>query len=143
MDTLLHACCRYTLLRVLRWLLPQLDAAALAARTKAHWGPLHTAARAPHRQLAVEVTELLLRRGEQLGLFTEEAMQQRGTSALLSDLSFNKFYLGMKARSVLDEAVWRKPRRRVSRHHEARQCPLAQPQQLLAPGNKRWSPAPW
>ncbi|PNW71166.1 hypothetical protein CHLRE_16g694942v5 [Chlamydomonas reinhardtii] len=98
---------RYTLLRVLRWLLPQLDAAALAARTKAHWGPLHTAARAPHRQLAVEVTELLLRRGEQLGLFTEEAMQQRGTSALLSDLSFNKFYLGMKARSVLDEAVWR------------------------------------
>eukprot|EP00198_Chlamydomonas_reinhardtii_P005746 XP_001695082.1 predicted protein [Chlamydomonas reinhardtii] len=58
----------------------QLDAAALAARTKAHWGPLHTAARAPHRQLAVEVTELLLRRGEQLGLFTEEAMQQRGTS---------------------------------------------------------------
>ncbi|KAG2441460.1 hypothetical protein HXX76_003082 [Chlamydomonas incerta] len=108
MDTVLHTCCRYTLLRVLDWLLPRLDAAALTAKTQAHWCPLHTAARAPHRRLAVDAAEKLLRRGEALGLFTQEAMAERGTSALLSDLSaFNRFYRTVGGRDALDEALLR------------------------------------
>jgi hypothetical protein len=55
-------------MRVLGWLLPHLDAAALTARTQAHWCPLHTAARAPHRGLAVDATEALVRRRYELGL---------------------------------------------------------------------------
>ncbi|KAG2441642.1 hypothetical protein HXX76_003260 [Chlamydomonas incerta] len=106
-DTALHTTCRYGLLRVLRWLLPRVDADALMSRTKAGWCPLHTAARAAHKALAVEVTEALLRRGRELRLF-EPAALEAGTSVLLCDLTpFNKYYRGVRAREVLDAAMAR------------------------------------
>lgn len=74
---LVHAC-RFGLVLVLHWLLPRLDGNALTASTKKRWVPLMTAARAEHGR-AVEVTELLLRRCLELGLFGPSALEA-GTS---------------------------------------------------------------
>eukprot|EP00198_Chlamydomonas_reinhardtii_P008816 XP_001698153.1 predicted protein [Chlamydomonas reinhardtii] len=101
----------FGLVLVLHWLLPRLDGNALTASTKKRWVPLMTAARAEHGR-AVEVTELLLRRCLELGLFGPSALEA-GTSVLLCDLTpFNKYYRSVGARRVLDtamERVWRDP----------------------------------
>ncbi|KXZ50967.1 hypothetical protein GPECTOR_14g210 [Gonium pectorale] len=105
LDTALHTCCRYNLLRVLRWLLPKCRLEALVAATKSGWPPSTSGCRAGNEDAVVAIFEELRDR---------RAMgSPRCQQVLLADLSpFNEYYERHRGRQVLERAlarVWPDP----------------------------------